>query len=173
MECRVTPFFFPMYYVTNPHRSPLPVHRGHDTNRSQLSRCGADPSCLGMSASCKWKRQPAYLPNQVEYLCQFSNNCGGGACSSATLHPSAPETHVCFMFLHAFLECSPFLNTFTCSPFRSLTIRSHIARMCSPKEASNCSQVGAFPARLHMLGVGCECHSCIQPCYLCEATVPK
>ena len=33
-QCRVSPFFLPMFLVTDPHQSPQTVHRRHETNRS-------------------------------------------------------------------------------------------------------------------------------------------
>ena len=71
MQRGISPFFLAMYYVTNPQRSPQPVHRSHKACRPQFLRCGSfvfgNERC---QSSCERNRPRAGFLNQVNF-CQF------------------------------------------------------------------------------------------------------
>ena len=82
----------------------------------------------------------------------FSDNCNGSACNSATLHPSAPGALVLFIFLQAFLSFSPSSS--------------------SPEEVSNCCLVGRVPSsRILNIGIqACSMSACTCQALACRPT---
>ena len=103
MQRRVGRFFLPMHFVTNSQRNPQPEHRSPEANRPQFLRCGYFAVGERHQSSCERNKPRARFLNHVQHFSQFSNNCSGRACNSATV---LLLEHWCFS--SAFTEFSAF-----------------------------------------------------------------